>query len=123
MTPQEFENLKNKVNDSPVQLRVASGSMIPILKVNDIVTVTKLDRTMNVFDVIVYFFGDQIRCHYLWRNQLDFNDSIVTRSLQDIYHDETPIPKKHILGILPKVKIPALTKFKILLLNILVFWK
>lgn len=113
----EIEILKQKIQRQPVDVKVASNSMEPILKTGDIVKIYPLTQPPRIFDVVVFKNNLQLNCHFVWRNQLDFNNTLVTRSLKEPGLDEVPINMTEILGWVPDAKISLIMKFRLILWN------
>jgi signal peptidase I len=105
-----------------VQIKIVSDSMNPIIKVGEILKVAPLrtEGEIKRFDIIVFFDGNTLKCHFVWLGmQNKFSSQITTRSLGDLYHDEVPLSRELILGWIIDRKIPLWWKLKIILLNTL----
>ncbi len=113
----ELEVLKHKIKENPLKLKVASDSMTPLLKIHDVIEVHQLSRPLETFDLVVFESSGRLNCHFVWRNQIDFNEKIVTRSLREPRADENPIHIKNILGWVPAAKIGFRTRCWLMLTN------
>lgn len=111
----EFKILQNKLlAGESLNLRVASDSMVPLLKVGELIKVKKADiDSLQKFDVIVFFQDDKLMCHFLWSIQ---GDHLITKSLKDPTRTDWPIKETLLLGK-TDVKVPLLSKIKVWLLN------
>lgn len=111
----EFKLLQNKLAaEESLYLRIASDSMMPLLKVGEIVEVKTADLdSLKKFDVIVFYQDDKLMCHFVWSIQ---GDHLITKSLKDPKSVDWPIKEALFLGKL-KVKVPLFSKLKIWLLN------
>ena len=114
----ETQNIKSRLQkEGRIPIRIVSGSMKPLIEVGETLEMQPHENEFHTFDLIVFQQFDRLVCHYVWRNQVDFNNTLVTRSLQDIFTDEVPIPLNQVLGIVKAKKISLLTKLKILFQN------
>lgn len=102
-----------------VEIRIVSDSMLPCLRVGEIIQVVPLKKEFKTFDLVVFFYQKKFICHYVWRNQISFNGTIVTRSLKESRLDEAPHPISNLLGSVQGKSIPVLTRFRILIVNLL----
>ena len=98
-----FDKARNMLEKTGmIPIKIISGSMEPVIKVNQTVIITKVDRPLARFDIIV-FKGDQgLICHYVRHvNRIvttDDNDLIQTRGLNS-KHNDVPIHRDQVLGI------------------------
>lgn len=106
-------------SEGSLKIRIVSDSMRPCLEVGDFVEVKPLNRDPRPFDLLVYLYKDKFYCHYVWKNQIEFNKTIITRSLKEPMQDEIPHHVGNILGIVTGRKIPSLTRAKIVLSNLI----
>jgi hypothetical protein len=113
----EFEVLKNKIQSTPIKLKIASDSMQPLLRTHDVIEVHKLSKPLETFDLIVFESSGRLMCHFVWRNQIGFNEKVVTRSLKEPRADENPIHIKKVLGWVPAAKIGFGTRCWLMLTN------
>jgi len=113
-------SLKKKLmDDGKLNIRIVSDSMYPCLKIGDQIEVAPLTRPLKTFDIIVYLSENRFICHYVWKNQIDFDNTIVTRSIKNSNSDEIPLPFSNILGQVNERRISLLLRFTILLRNLL----
>ena len=96
--------------------KVVSDSMSPLIKINDTLNITDQLMNYNTFDIIIFKRSTKLVVHYIWRNQIEFNQTVITRSLKNIYYDEEPVKKNEIVGLVTNFKIRPLLKFKLLAL-------
>lgn len=98
-----------------VNFVVASDSMMPLLKVGDHLQLTEKSRNLKIFDVIVFNRQQKLLVHYVWKNQLDFNNSVITRSLKNPYQNEEPVLYSEIAGIIHLPAFSVWLKTKVIL--------
>lgn len=113
----KFALLKNKIKTEPINFRIVSDSMLPLIKVGEEISMIKLPPTLNIFDIIVFYDKGKLICHFVWQDQKQFNGAVITRSLKDPYKNEVPRDYKNLLGWVPSKKISWTCKTKIILLN------
>lgn len=99
-----------------IKLKVVSDSMHPIIRIGDELSTENITADLNTFDIILFKRHDKLVVHYVWRNQKDFNNTVITRSLQNIYHDEEPVSYEDLLGKISNYKLSSYIKIKILCL-------
>ena len=97
-----------------LKFRVVSDSMSPLIKIHDELSVLKKDN-YSTFDIILFKRNDKLIVHYVWRNQLAHNNTVITRSLKNIFVDEEPVSLDEILGLVINFKIGFLTRLIIYL--------
>ena len=102
-----------------MNFKVISGSMSPLIKIGDMLIVSAQQETYETFDVVLFKRSSKLVVHYIWRNQLERNNTFITRSFENIYSDEEPVAKDEIVGKVTNFKIGLLVKLKILTLCIL----
>jgi hypothetical protein len=117
----DFYKLKSDLTKlGELKFRIASDSMHPLLKVDSVVTVTPLElNKLKRFDVIIFWENDRLISHFLWaKQQLEASDKsiYITKSLREPKGFDLPLKDNLLLGKLD-VKIPILTKLKIILMN------
>lgn len=112
----DFEVFKNALNQKgQLPIQIVSDSMEPLLKVSETLSVVPISSKIEIFDLVVFYQQQRLNCHFLWRDQKDFNNSIVTRSLKNPLQQDAPVTYDCILGVVPGKKISFITKAKILL--------
>ena len=102
-----------------VEFRVVSDSMTPLIKIQDTLTVDRVAGDLRTFDIIVFKRSSNLVVHYIWKDRLAFNNTLITRSLKNIYTDEEPVYKNELVGLVTNFKMNSLLKFKILILCLL----
>lgn len=111
-----FELVKDKLRkDGKLQIKIVSDSMEPILKVSETFDVDPLPQKLQIFDLVVFYQSQKLNCHFLWRDQKEFNNSIVTRSLKNPQHDDVPVTYDCLLGIVLGKKLSILQTFSVLI--------
>lgn len=98
-----------------LKFKVVSDSMLPLINIGDELTIKK-DNQYTLFDIVVYSKNSKLIAHFVWRNQISFNQTLITRSLKDFYTDDEPVEESAILGVVTNYKISILTRIKILFL-------
>lgn len=112
-----FRNLQNEIeNTGYVFVQLVSDSMSPVLKTGDaaIAKPIKDHNRIKKFDILVFFDGEKLLCHYfVGRSSFKDADGVelyLTRGLSAREFD-LPVRKDHVLGKVEK-KIPFLLKLK-----------
>jgi hypothetical protein len=115
---QDFTLLqKNLVLKESMQLRVASDSMHPLLKIDQIITVRPYPvNKLAVYDLIVYLEQGQLQVHFLWH--INGNGALVTRSLKNPKVNDPLINPSDYLGKVDEIGLTNWQKFKILIQNL-----
>ncbi len=120
MDPIKFKALQNRLNrEGLVELRIASNSMEPVLKTDDVISVHTTNKSaLKKFDIIVFWQNNRIICHLLWSIQTmkSGEEVLITKSLKDPQEIDIPIKEGLLLGKV-NAKIPLLLKIKMLLKN------
>jgi hypothetical protein len=103
-----------------VSFNVVSGSMEPLIMTGsqiDVAPVVALDE-LRVFDILLFWNGRLLICHYLWHinaiPNADGSRTVVTRPLA-FNGEDLPVPEDHILGKIVSHKISFWRKLKIIL--------
>lgn len=116
-----FQILKKKLTkEKNLELKVATDSMSPLIAPGERIFVKSLPDDLKVFDLIVYWDGEKLLCHFLWnKDNLSFGSdkNIVTRSLKEPKEFDIPVKVDSILGIVTSHKMSFWQKAKILLIN------
>jgi signal peptidase I len=114
----EFKALQKKLSEEgQIRCQILSDSMLPVLATGDVVTIEPiLDyQKLNQFDVIVYFNGNVLICHYFLKiNRLKNSlgqDCLITKGLF-AKHWDLLVPVDQVLGICTDVKISPLLKMR-----------
>lgn len=101
-----------KINGT-ISIKIISGSMEPVIRVNDQVTVKSINEPLKPFDIIVYKNDRELICHYVKHinrhiTQGD-NNLVQTRGL-NAFADDVPVHFDDILGVVVSHKISAWRK-------------
>lgn len=102
-----------------MNFKVVSGSMHPLIKIGDMLNVDGRQSTYNTFDIVLFKRSARLVVHYVWRNQLEVNNTLITRNLGDIYSDEEPVAKSEVVGKVTNFTFGPGLKFKIVVLCII----
>ena len=103
--------------------KVVSDSMHPLIKINDKLIFESVPfEQLKIFDIVIFKRRENLTVHFIWRNQIKYNQTIITRSLKNIYCDEEPVLLTEILGRVTNFKLSNLSRF-IIFLKILVYDK
>lgn len=107
-------------NKGMVPVKIISGSMEPVIKVNENVIVSKLKRPIARFDIIVFKGDREFICHYV-RHVNRFvkdgeNDLIQTRGLNAKFND-VPIHQDQVLGIVISHRLNLWRKLRLMWAN------
>lgn len=98
-----------------ITFKVVSDSMSPLIKINEFLKISNENKDYRPFDIIIFKRSSKLVVHYIWRNQIAFNQTVITRSLKKIYFDEEPVHQNDIIGLVTNFKIGPLLKYKILI--------
>lgn len=118
----KFRTLKLKLQQQgELSLKVASGSMIPVLKIGQIITVKKAQPwELKKFDILVFWQSEKLMCHFLWSKQKQFKGKevrFITKSLENPREIDLPLKECLLLGKVD-VTIPLSFKIKVWLKNL-----
>lgn len=102
-----------------MSFKVVTGSMHPLIKIGDMLKVDGQQSTFTAFDIVLFKRSTKLVVHYVWRNQLEVNNTLITRSLEDIYSDEEPVAKEEVVGKVTNFSFGLALKLKIIVLCIL----
>lgn len=110
----EFHIIKKKLFEGEsLRLKVASDSMMPVLKVGQEINVTfRPISNLKKFDTVVFFQDKCLMCHFLWAKQ-DKN-TLITKSLKNPRDVDWPVNESDYLGFV-EVNLPFFLKLKTLL--------
>lgn len=102
-----------------IKFKVISDSMHPLIKIdNELHFVSDL-KGLSVLDIVLFKREENLVVHFVWRNQINFNSTVITRSLKNPFVDEVPVEKPMILGRVTNFKIGFFLALKLFVLNIL----
>lgn len=123
-----FENLKNEMGRArQMGFKIATGSMQPLIKAGDLIHVGTLDTSVVArFDILVFWDGTRLVCHYLWHvNQLRLENGLkvyITRSLNPSGED-MPFSEDRILGRVTNFRIPTATRVRLVIAALVQRWR
>lgn len=108
------------IRDGSVNVKVISGSMEPIINIDDEVTVVASEDNLERFDIVVYKSERELVCHYVWHinrfvRQGD-NNLVLTRGIRS-RRDDYPIHRRDILGRVSSHKLSLWWKLRLLWAN------
>jgi hypothetical protein len=114
----DFENLKARIaRGEPVAFKVASGSMAPVIAVGEPIVVAKHNGGFRRFDIVAFWSGEILICHYIWRrNLLELQGEgpvFITKNIH--LNEDLPVPAKNILGLVVSHSIPKFSRLKLTL--------
>lgn len=121
ISTKNFEKLVQILKkDHSAVVRIASGSMDPLLKVGEhLKIVPVIFSQIKKFDIIVFWNGSILICHYVWHTNRQKwgqeNSHLVTRSFKGGAED-FPISEKQVVGVVHEKKIPLTSKIKLIIL-------
>ena len=113
----EFKVLKHKLNLGPVDVRIVSDSMTPLICVDQTVKVEKacLDD-LKPFDILLFRnYKSMMICHfYLKKSNFD-TQKYITSGISPRLHFDIPVHENDIVGRVMNVKMGLFLKLKIFL--------
>ncbi len=114
----QFKKIREQLNSKGLlPIKIISGSMEPVIKVNDKVVIKKIDQPLKRFDIIVYKSERELVCHLVKHiNQFmteGENNLIQTRGLNS-HHDDIPVHLDDVLGLVVSHKINVWRKLLLL---------
>lgn len=99
-------------------LRVASGSMRPLIQTGEVIFLEKTDLP-RVFDIIVFRQKSKLICHFIkqMNTSPDSNGErvYITGGLADLNLEDMPVPQSEILGIVVSHSLSRVTRARILM--------
>lgn len=117
----KFRTLKSKLNrEGSLSLRVASNSMVPVLKTGQIISVKRAEiANLKKFDILVFLQNEIIMCHFLWSVQTGSEGQVelITKSIENPTEIDIPLKEGLLLGKVDAT-IPIHIKIKIWLKNL-----
>lgn len=105
-----------------LKCRIVSDSMLPVLEVGDIIEIEPVRkiRKLRRFDLLVFFDGNQLMCHFLWKkSKVDNNQTIITRSLKRCLINDPSVYDSFILGKVISHHLPWRYRLIVLVRNLL----
>ncbi len=109
---------KKLLGGATITLKVASDSMVPLLKVGEEIQVKgrKELSDYHLFDVVLFEQGSRFNAHFL--TKADHNNQIyLTRSLKNPSSHDYPLKPHQLLGVVINKKISLWQKLKVLLVS------
>ncbi len=99
-----------------LEMRVVSGSMEPLIMTGELITIKKATAPLKRFDIIVFWNGDRLICHYIQHiNRMVSDDAqkvVITGGLK-FSNVDLPCRSENILGIVSSHALSPLTRLKI----------
>ena len=102
---------------SGLKFKVISDSMAPVININDELKIDSNWDKLSPLDIILFNRDKCLVVHFIWRNQLHLNSTLITRSLKNFYNDEPPVDVTSVIGRVTNFNIPFYLKVKIVFLN------
>ena len=114
VTAEQFFALKEALEQRHrLSIKVVSGSMEPVLLTNQKYWVEKVDANFKPrkFDIIVYWDGTKLICHYYDHSENVMNSDQQVWILKPLTHDreDFPVSVERVLGLVDQ-KIPFFRK-------------
>lgn len=107
VTESEYFELKKNLKDFG-QVKILTGSMAPLIGVNDIVQVQRIDpNEIKPYDIIVFWQEDKLVCHFFIRKE---DNKLIARGLNNKEHDNK-IEEKYVLAKVIKPRVAPFKKF------------
>jgi signal peptidase I len=107
----QFLALKNRLKkDKVLTFNIASDSMSPLIKINDLITVKQTEH-LKLFDIIVFYEFDHLTCHFV----VNLKNSIQTSSFKNPESNDYPIKKEFYLGKVTNFKMGTFNKLYFLI--------
>ena len=104
-----------------LELQVISGSMEPVIMTNEKIIAVRLEKhstTLKPFDIIVFWDGNRLICHYIWHiNRLIRSNGVqvyVTRPYAGKGED-LPLTEAQVLGLVTSHRISSFGRLKLLI--------
>lgn len=111
---EKFAEIKNYLDSSnTIDIKVVTGSMKPVIKVNEIVKVKKID-SLKMFDICIFRRTDGVLiAHFFFKQSLINENEVYFASLNPVVVD-SPIEISQILGKVVNKKISLIYKIRFL---------
>ncbi len=103
----EIAEIQRAIQIRPLPVTILTGSMHPVLKVNQIYSAAWRPATdIRRFDIVLYLDRDRTMiCHYVWHiNVVVDSGTLVTRPLLG-RREDLPVDIKDIIGVIQDAKI------------------
>ncbi len=93
--------------------KIMTGSMIPVININDEILVEVKANNLKRFDIIVFYQNGRLICHYLWSMNKFVQPLLMqTRSLDGA--KDFPIPEEDYIGKVLSHRLSFWRRLKIL---------
>lgn len=110
MISEELAKYKKLISNGDIEVRIVSDSMTPFIKVGQSVKITKIERELQPFDIVVFLgSGKRMICHFVLKV---FEEHIITTNSLKLSNVDAPILKENILGIAQEIKLPLFFRLK-----------
>lgn len=119
----EFIIAAKKSQNEPVEFTITTDSMVPIIKIGEIVRVDLREETLNSlnkFDIVVFWQNYKVYCHYI----VDFTPATFAQSDPYVFtqgyrsrHLDAPIKKSQLIGKVTSHDLTAWQKWVIQLIR------
>ena len=112
----QFEVLRKQISLKPLEIKIITGSMKPLIKIDEIVIVEKIETSkLKPFDIVIYHSAEKLLiCHFIWDLSKLNPNHFLLGSMQNVNGLDKPVPQGKILGIVTNKKITLF--YKIILL-------
>jgi signal peptidase I len=120
LTEEEFRKIQHQLrSENSLGFKVATGSMLPVIPVGAPIVVEKITTPPKKFDILVFFDGSLLICHFLWHVNThpdsDGNVIYVTCGLSNWPDEDLPVPSNRILGRVVSHQLGRGTKARLIL--------
>ena len=98
---EEFFYIKEKLKKQKdtLSMRVISDSMMPLIKIDEIIEVQNCElENLKIFDIIVFWQANKMICHIYWSASPDRPTCILTKSLKYRKNFDIETESSHYLG-------------------------
>ena len=116
-TPKEqFNKLKDLIQVKNIDINIISDSMLPLLKINDKLTISKIISPLEIWQIVVFLnHEDKLTCHYVYGKSNLEENVYYTRPLNRKYQSDLPLKSDHLLGVVINKPFPFYFKIYALL--------
>jgi signal peptidase I len=117
----DFQSLKTVLEIKKLMsFTIASGSMEPLIMTGENIVVEPINGDLKKFDIIVFYFGEKLVCHYLLHcneiPSMKMQKTYVTRGLANGYED-LPCENDELFGRVISHKMSYWTRMRISILD------
>ena len=109
---------KQLVNESVVKLKVVSDSMVPLIKIGDLIEVQKIAdlKELKHFDIIVFDQAGRLNVHFL--TKIDHtHQQYITQCLKFRGENDYPLKPDQIIGLVKNKNLSLWQKMKVILVK------